>query len=230
MPPRAIRASTAYRPSTSRPIRGSGPATIPPAYGCPTENSRNAAGAGAGATGTGACPDGDDAGGAGHGRRRRHLSREPPAQGEDVGDVPAGGGEQPMRTHRGQPLVVRGDGRLLRLAGTQRGEDGDPGDDVVARVEQVQVAPDEGGRPAPGRRHDLHDTDRVRARYLLLVEAGLLDGDRDRQRRVDPEALRGPADEALDLAGVRRGPDGDGGTVRVGRLPHRRPQVLPADR
>src|SRR5215212_4092145 len=150
MPPCAIRASTAYRPSTTRPMSGSGPATIPPAYGRPTARRMNAADAGAGATGTYACPDGHDAGRGGHGRRRRHPSREPPAQGEDVGDVPACVGEHPVRAHRAQPLVVRGDGRLLRLAGTQRGEDGDPGDDVVARVEQVQVTPDEGGRPAPG--------------------------------------------------------------------------------
>src|SRR5690349_418099 len=144
MPPWAMRASTAYRPSTSLPISGSGPATTRSAYGWVTANGRNAAGAAVAPAGTGAGPHAGAAGRPGCGRTRRRRSREPPAQREDVGDVPAGVREHPVRAHRAQPLIVGGDRRLLRCAGGEGREDGDPGHDVVAGVEQVQVAPDQG--------------------------------------------------------------------------------------
>src|SRR6266542_5547424 len=157
MPPRASTPPTRYRPSSTVPTSGSANVTStalestvgPPPGGAMTGISAAVSSA--------------------------WLS--PPAlpQREHAAHVMTSVGVHSVPAHRGQALVVPGDGLVKPGLPGQHPEQADPGDDVVPGPEQVQRPAHHRRRdPTAGGRQHLHHADRVRVADHVLPEPGLL--------------------------------------------------------
>src|SRR5699024_9971526 len=173
MPPRAMRARTRYRLSMRRPISGSVNVEATPEVYAETRPRAPRGGCVSLVVLLHVALD------------RGHI-------------IPCIGGE-PVLRDRTRALVV-GPDRVLEVGGEgalKLAQDRDPGGDVVVRVEEVDLTAQQLPGPLPGGGDDLHRADGVRGGDRALVEPGLLQRNRLRERRVDPHVDRGLAHESL---------------------------------